>query len=33
MSMVDVSFSCRCGTVKGHLGAIDRKAGSRITCY
>lgn len=33
MSMVDIPFSCRCGTVKGHLGAIDGKAGSRITCY
>ena len=31
--MVDIPFSCRCGAVNGHLAAIDRKAGSRITCY
>ncbi|MCW9042223.1 MAG: DUF6151 family protein [Pseudopelagicola sp.] len=31
--MVDIPFSCSCGTVKGHLVDIDRKAGSRITCY
>lgn len=31
--MGDVAFSCSCGTVRGHLVDLDRKAGSRITCY
>ncbi len=31
--MADIPFSCSCGTVKGALVDVDRKAGSRITCY
>ncbi|MDV4143677.1 DUF6151 family protein [Shimia sp. FJ5] len=31
--MGDIPFSCTCGTVNGRLVDIDKKAGSRITCY